>query len=206
MYLECAMSIPRYVFEEAGRKFARAIVRSGGDKNYLEHIIRKPKYLITCIYAAGFVVLGSTAGNAIVFAQHMLILGDCDPEIFRLQTGYAWTVKGIAVGMITFVCVFHSVWRAGGIYLNNFLAITKLSGLIFVICSGLWWHSKNASNPERPNNFAFDQAFKRTPYAKGRSSMQAAGDFVYSLIFAFCSSAGFEATNNVRRSLRLLLL
>lgn len=204
MYLECAMAIPRYVFHEAGEIFVRALPRSGGDKNYLEHIYRAPKYLTTCIYAAGFVVFGSTAGNAIVAAQHLLILSDCDPDRFKQLKSYEWKVKGIATAIITIVCVFHSAWRTGGIYLNNTLAVIKLSALVFVICAGLWWHSTHPN--ERPDNFSIAKAFARTDYAKNRSAMQSAGDFAYALVFSFYSSSGFEATNNILSEVRNLHL
>lgn len=36
----------------------QAIPKNGGEKNYLEYLVRRPKFLITCAYASNGVLLG----------------------------------------------------------------------------------------------------------------------------------------------------
>lgn len=40
--------------------------RSGGEKVYLEAVYKKPKYLVTVIFAVNAIVLGFTAAGCIV--------------------------------------------------------------------------------------------------------------------------------------------
>jgi amino acid transporter len=47
-----------------------------------------------------------------------------------------WIVRGIAIGIITSACLLHGAWRAGGIYVNNILAMVKLGILILIIIVG----------------------------------------------------------------------
>ena len=50
-------------------EFGTMFPRSGGEKVYLEAVYRKPKYLVTVIFAANAILLGFTAAGCIVFAQ-----------------------------------------------------------------------------------------------------------------------------------------
>ena len=51
-----------FIWLEYGTMFPR----SGGEKVYLEAVYRKPKYLVTVIFAANAILLGFTASGCIV--------------------------------------------------------------------------------------------------------------------------------------------
>lgn len=54
-----------FVWLEYGTMFPR----SGGEKVYLEVVYKKPKFLVTVIFAVNAIVLGFTAAGCIVFAN-----------------------------------------------------------------------------------------------------------------------------------------
>ena len=47
-------------------EFGMMFPRSGGEKVYLEAVYKKPKYLVTVIFAANAILLGFTASGCIV--------------------------------------------------------------------------------------------------------------------------------------------
>lgn len=93
-------------------------------------MIKSPKFLATCLYGIPFIVLGTAAGNALVFAI----------SIFR-AAGIAipndYTVRGLAIGVITFCCFMHGFWRRGGVILNNCFGAVKLVMLFVVFVMGV---------------------------------------------------------------------
>jgi RsiW-degrading membrane proteinase PrsW (M82 family) len=48
-----------------------------------------------------------------------------------------YTVRGIAIAVVTFACLLHGTWRTAGIVINNVFAVTKVALLLFVIAIGL---------------------------------------------------------------------
>lgn len=42
-------------------EFGTGLPRNGGEKNYLEFVYRKPKFLVTCLYTGYVVLLGKAA-------------------------------------------------------------------------------------------------------------------------------------------------
>lgn len=91
-------------------------------------MIKSPKFLATCLYGIPFIILGTAAGNALIFAISIFhAAGIVEPDKIA--------VRGLAIGVITFCCFVHGVWRTGGIYLNNFFGSIKLAILfgIFII-------------------------------------------------------------------------
>lgn len=48
-------------------EFGTAIPRNGGEKNYLEYVFRKPKFLTTGLYTGYVVLLGWASGNSVIF-------------------------------------------------------------------------------------------------------------------------------------------
>ncbi|GAB1309807.1 methionine permease [Madurella fahalii] len=53
-------------------EFGTAIPRNGGEKNYLEFVFRKPKFLITSLYTGYVVLLGWASGNSVMFGEYIL--------------------------------------------------------------------------------------------------------------------------------------
>lgn len=48
-------------------EFGTAIPQNGGEKNYLEYVYRKPKFLVTGLYTGYVVLLGWASGNSVIF-------------------------------------------------------------------------------------------------------------------------------------------
>src|SRR5690606_6526874 len=120
-------TIPRYKVNTVWR----TVPRSGGEKNYLEYMFHRPRFLATCLYGTVFIFLGNTAGNAFTTAQYVLQI--IAPKFGADEKHAEWVLKGVAVGVITLACLLHGAWRAGGIYVNNVLAMVKLMIVWFFV-------------------------------------------------------------------------
>jgi amino acid transporter len=48
-------------------EFGTAIPQNGGEKNYLEYVYKKPKFLVTGLYTGYVVLLGWASGNSVIF-------------------------------------------------------------------------------------------------------------------------------------------
>lgn len=81
------------------------------------------------VYAVVFVFLGNTAANSIVFSRYTL-------ECFNNDNPSNWVVKAYALTAVTVACMLHGVWRSGGIWISNLLAIFKVVVLFFIIGLG----------------------------------------------------------------------
>lgn len=96
----------------------------------LEYLIKKPPFLATCLYGIPFIVLGTAAGNALVFAISILrAAGITNPNDYA--------VRGLAIGIITFCCFVHSFWRKGGVFLNNCFGFVKVVILFVMFVTGV---------------------------------------------------------------------
>ncbi|KAL1622192.1 hypothetical protein SLS54_005259 [Diplodia seriata] len=143
-----------------------------------------PKYLITCVYGVLFIVIGNMAGNSIAFGDYILrAAGHENPD--------RASVRGIALGIITFTCLFHGTWRKGGIWLNNIFAALKVATLCFIIVVGFCAlggvFGDNANKAAA--NFATDRSFSNTSH----SSYGYAEGFL-AVIFAY---TGFSQSNYI---------
>lgn len=168
------------------------IPRNGGEKNYLEYLIRRPRFLITSVFAANGVLLGWASGNSIVAGEYLLRAGNQeDPG--------QWTRRLVGFAVITFCFLLHGTRVRWGLWLQNFLGIFKLLVLVFIIITGfvaLGGHMK----VEKPRNF--DNAFAGTTAS--------ASSFCLSLYNVIWSYIGFSNVNyalsevkNPKRTVRI---
>ncbi|KAI5802656.1 amino acid permease-domain-containing protein, partial [Pyronema domesticum] len=108
-----------------------ALPFSGGEVIYVDEAYPHPRYLAVIVISLLFVFLTHWAGNLITFAK--LVLQAFDPTNsnpnYHLQ-------KFIALVMLTCVCAVHMFSRKMGIAINNFLAIYKISMVLFIIVTG----------------------------------------------------------------------
>nr|VWO96191.1 G-protein comlpex beta subunit CpcB [Ganoderma boninense] len=134
-------------------EFGTMIPRSGGEKVYLEAVYKKPKYLVTVIFAANAILLGFTASGCIVFAQNILVTAG--------HTAERWVTRGIALGgqflqtpppflvnipewlngsgsgsVIAFVTLLHGLTPKLGIWVMNGLSVFKIGILVFIVVTG----------------------------------------------------------------------
>ncbi|EGS21368.1 uncharacterized protein CTHT_0032230 [Thermochaetoides thermophila DSM 1495] len=166
-------------------EFGLAIPRSGGEKNYLEYIYRRPRYLATCVLAAQMILLGFSSGNSLAFGRYILYATGNE-----LKDSYK--ARGIGVTCVTFAVVLHSVTPKWGIRLFNVLGIFKVAVLIFIVFSGFAALAGHRLVPD-PHNF--DNAF-RIESGKGYGG---GGAYAYSnaLLNIVYSYKGWENANYV---------
>src|SRR5579871_5785442 len=118
-WLELGLTLPIRNIREDGKIKRVSTPRSGGEKNFLEYIFKKPAFFITSVYGIMFVILGNISGNAIAFAIYILIAAGHDPIGPDSKDSQKGPIIGIAIGMLTFCAALHSFTRRGGVVLSN---------------------------------------------------------------------------------------
>ncbi|KAH0556312.1 hypothetical protein GP486_005760 [Trichoglossum hirsutum] len=132
-WLELGLSIPFHLISEDGTMRKVSTPRSGGEKNFLEYIFKKPPFFITSVYGIMFIILGNISGNAVAFGIYVLIAAGCDPISDPLQRG---PVIGLAIGALTVCASLHIFSRRGGILVNNMFAVVKVAMLLVIAILG----------------------------------------------------------------------
>lgn len=111
-------------------EFGAALPRSGGEKNYLERIFRRPKYLITCVMVSLFVLFGGIGPSSIAFGSYLLHAAG-----YANATGI-WATRVAAVGCVTFCALLHSLLPKWGLMSIKMTAYFKIGLMMFIIVSG----------------------------------------------------------------------
>lgn len=139
-------------------EFGTGIPRNGGEKNYLEFVYRKPKYLATGFYT-GYVILlgmcpqllccdstdpatGWAGSNSVVFGEY--ILNAAQVEVNR------WNQRGIGLACITAAFLIHGCALKWGLRLQNLLGVFKLVVVLLIIVSG-WVRFQCWTITQRPH-------------------------------------------------------
>ncbi|KAK4629931.1 High-affinity methionine permease [Fulvia fulva] len=104
------------------------IPRSGGEKVYLEAAYQRPKLLATTVFAFQAILLGFSANGCIIFAQYVLIAAG--------HTATEWQKRGIAIAVISFVTVLHTVFPKWGVRGMNIVSLIKIGTLLFIVVAG----------------------------------------------------------------------
>ncbi|OBZ78204.1 High-affinity methionine permease [Grifola frondosa] len=109
--------------------------RSGGEKNYLEFIYRRPVLLVTCMYAmyAVFIVSAVT----LHFSGNLRLVGLLRAGNQHLAPSLENASRVGGVVCITFAFIVHSTHLQLGIRLQNTLGVLKLIILVGIALSGL---------------------------------------------------------------------
>ncbi|ODV94555.1 hypothetical protein PACTADRAFT_50432 [Pachysolen tannophilus NRRL Y-2460] len=117
-----------FVYASFGSYPIRQLQRNGGEKNYLEFIYKKPKFMVTCMYAVYILLLGWAAGNSVVFGEYILLAaGKDDTE---------WASRGIGIACVSFAFLVHGVNVTAGMYLQNLLGVFKVAVIIVISVTG----------------------------------------------------------------------
>jgi amino acid transporter len=124
----------------------QAIPRNGGEKNYIEYLIRQPRYLASSAYAVNAAILGWAAGNSVVCGEYILRAANQD------NPGQ-WTRRLIGFGAITIAFILHGTSVRTGLYVQNILGASKLILLVFVAATGLY-ALQGPLQVEKPDNFS----------------------------------------------------
>ena len=110
-------------------EYGTMLPRSGGIKVYLEYTYRRPRFLASTLVAVQAVLLGFTATNCIIFAKYTIFATGIEPTDF--------TVKLLAVGLLTAITIVHSCFYRTGVFIQNVLGWVKIGLTIFMIMTGI---------------------------------------------------------------------
>ncbi|KAI1000056.1 hypothetical protein K3495_g8144 [Podosphaera aphanis] len=102
---------------------------SGGDRIYLERIFRRPYKLASCMFMTYVVVLNHSAPSCIVLGEYALFMVGLESN--------RWSVAGVAIGVVTLVCIIHAWYPNIGIRMINILSVGAMINLVVVIISGM---------------------------------------------------------------------
>ncbi|KAI0836502.1 amino acid transporter [Hypoxylon sp. FL0890] len=171
-------------------EFGLAIPLSGGEKNYLERVYRRPRYLASCVLAAQMILLGFSSGNSLAFGRYILAASGS-------REGDGWTARGIAIACITFAVVLHSTLPKWGLRFVNLLGIFKVVILVFIVFSGFAAISGRLLVPP-PGNFHNAFAIEVTEHYGG----QGAYGYATALLQIIYSYKGWENANYVLGELK----
>ena len=156
-----------YVYME----FGTAIPKNGGEKNYLEAIVKKPKFFITCMYASYVFFLGWAAGNSVNTA--VMFLTAADAEITK------WNQRGIGVAVVFFCFAVNAISVKAGLYLQNLLGIFKVGIVLFISVTG--WVALGGGLKHGYQSHNFHNAFEGTNKATAYGVVNA----LYNVIWSF---------------------
>ncbi|RDW29238.1 amino acid permease-domain-containing protein [Yarrowia lipolytica] len=127
--------------------FGLRIPKSGGEKNYLERVYRKPRFLSTVIFGTEIVMTGFSAGNAYAFGKYILYaVGLEDPS--------DGAVRSVACLAVTFACLLHATAPRLSTRLSNILGVFKVLVLVLIVFSGALAALNFVDIPDKPHNFS----------------------------------------------------
>lgn len=109
-------------------EFGSAIPRNGGEKNYLEYVYKRPRFLVTAMYGAYTFFLGWAAGNSIVVGEYLL--NAAGKEITQ------WNSRAIGIGVITFAFLINGISVKVGLFLGNLLGLFKIVIVLIITVTG----------------------------------------------------------------------
>ncbi|KAJ5526202.1 hypothetical protein N7494_012852 [Penicillium frequentans] len=172
-------------------EWGTAIPKNGGEKNYLEYVYQKPKFLATAMYAAYAFLLGWAASNSVVFGQY--ILNAADVEVGR------WNQRGIGLACLSTAFLIHAIALKWGLRLVNLLGIVKLVIIVFIAITG-WAALAGHTKIETPHNF--HNAFEGTK-GSGYSIVMALYNVIWSFIGYSNANYVLSETKNPIRTLKI---
>ncbi|KAK9480412.1 amino acid permease-domain-containing protein [Lipomyces japonicus] len=111
-------------------EFGLAIPKSGGEKNYLERVYRRPRLLITCVFFSQMILLGFSASNCLAFGRYVLFAAGADEPSETIA-------RAVAVSCISVVVLVQSLRPNLGTRLFNVLGMFKVVVLAFIVCTGM---------------------------------------------------------------------
>ncbi|EEH41495.2 high-affinity methionine permease [Paracoccidioides lutzii Pb01] len=173
-------------------EFGTGLPRNGGEKNYLEYVFRKPRFLTSCMYAGYVFFLAGWAGsNSVIFGEY--ILRAAQVEVTR------WNQRGVGLACITAAFLIHGFALKWGLRLQNLLGAIKLIIIVVIAVAG-WAALGGALKVEKPNNF--HNAFEGT-----RGSAYGVVTALYSVIWSYVgynnANYALSETRNPVRTLKI---
>ncbi|EPQ26359.1 uncharacterized protein PFL1_06007 [Pseudozyma flocculosa PF-1] len=170
-------------------ELASVMPRNGGELNYLQHIYRKPKFLVASMYAAQALLLGQAAGNSYVAGRYLLTAGGVASE---------WGARGIGAAVLVVVLIVHGTLLKWGLRFQNAVGLLKLVVLVFISFSGFAALAGHTKVQPTPRNF--DDAFAGT-----RSDVYGTVSCIYNAVWSYVGFSNlFYALGEVNRPIRTM--
>lgn len=173
-------------------EFGTAIPKNGGEKNYLEFVYRRPRFLVTGFYAGYVVLLGWAASNSVAFGEY--ILHAAQVEVTR------WNQRGIGLACITTAFLIHGLALRWGLRLQNLLGLIKIAVVLIIVVAG-WVALAGHVRLERPPD-NFSNAFEGTT-GSAYGVVTALYNVIWSYIGYSNANYALAETKNPVRTLRV---
>ncbi|ODH51486.1 hypothetical protein GX48_02354 [Paracoccidioides brasiliensis] len=172
-------------------EFGTTIPRNGGEKNYLEYVYTKPRFLVTAMFASYAFFLGWAAGNSIAFGEY--VLHAANVEVNR------WNQRGIGLACITLAFVIHATAVKWGLRMQNFFGAVKFLIVLIIVIGGAVALTGHLAI-EKPDNFS-------RPFEGSIPSVYGIVTALYSVIWSYIgySNANYSLseTKNPARTLKI---
>lgn len=161
---------------------------SGGELNYLDYLVKRPKYLAICMFGFVFVIVGNSAANCVSFGLHVLAAAG-------YENPKKGEVQGVALATAWLVALLHALGRMFGVHLNSVFAVTKVSMLIMIIVLGFMVLNNHTQNLHR-DPLSYTSLDSKTSFKHLGTSDNARGfaSSYLSIIFTF---GGWNQANYV---------
>jgi amino acid transporter len=159
-------------------------------------MLKKPRFLATCVFGLSFIIFANTATNSVAFA--VAIMHAANVDIAEAQGRIAI----IAIVANTFCCLLHSMSRKWGIRLNNAFGTVKLAMLVLIIIFGFVWLDKDVANANLNTNSSFATSnitlhYTNPPATYYSESPKGVYRYAESAVIAMFPFGGFHQANYV---------
>nr|UJH94491.1 Mup1.1 [Starmerella bombicola] len=149
-------------------EFGFQIPKNGGEKNYLEYVFSKPRFLALATYCVYVFLLGWAASNSTAFGTYILTAAGIEPG--------RWNQRLIGLGCLTFSFLIHALIPNWALRLGNLLGFFKVVVILMIIIIG-WVYWAGGGNIEPTHNL--DHSFS------GKTSGYGVVTALYSVIWSF---------------------
>jgi amino acid transporter len=153
----------------------------------LNYLLKRPRFLATCVFGVAFILVGNASSNALSFARHVLAAAGYSDNIQN-------SARGIAIATVTAVCLLHGLWRKLGIAVNNVFAFVKISILVMIIIIGFVSIGGKVFGVEPPAGANLDP---HDSFLEAQTDPYGYASAYLAVVFAF---GGFNQANYVSRT------
>ncbi|PLB47355.1 amino acid transporter [Aspergillus steynii IBT 23096] len=110
-------------------EFGCMLPRSGGEKNYLEFIYRRPRWLMSTIVTARAVLRMTTANNSIMFGEYVMHGLSPHPSDSARKTA--------TLSLLLVSAILHGLFLRPGLHVQNALGWCKIATLLFMFLTAV---------------------------------------------------------------------
>lgn len=149
-------------------EFGFQLPKNGGEKNYLEYVFSKPRFLTLATYCVYVFLLGWAASNSTAFGTYVLTAAGVEPG--------RWNQRLLSFACLTFSFLIHALTPNWALRLGNVLGFFKVVVILMIIVIG-WICWNGGINIEPTHNL--DHSFN------GEVSGYGVVTALYSIIWSF---------------------